>query len=183
MNQICSIVLKKIKYKEMDNAYIIDFIPLELLFVNSEISDECNDYCEPELRNKNIIQTINTELLIEYILKLKLKVHFESNYWLKFKNKEFGKFSIYLKNGNVYYYPKICEKCKDTKCLKLKKAPFFICIEAKDSTGWTNINGLNQNELLILTKVLALLDGNEKTLPKSVVKQIKKLNTCNRFKI
>ena len=182
MDQICSIILKRNKYKEMDNAYIIDFIPLELLFVNSEISDECNDYFEPESRNIDIAQTINTELLIDYILKLKLKVLFESNYWLKIENKEFGKFSIYIKNGNVYYYPKICEKCKDNKCLKLKKAPFFICIEAEDSPGWTNINGFEQNDLLILAKILALLEGNEETLPKSVVKQIKKLNTCNRFK-
>ena len=182
MDQICSIILKRNKYKEMDNVYIIDFIPLQLLFFNSEISDECNEYFEPETRNINITQTVNTELLIEYILKLKLNVHFESNSWLKIKNKEFGKFSIYLKNGNVYYYPKICEKCNNDKCLKFKKAPFFICIEAKESPGWTNIDGFQQNELLIIAKILALLEGNENTLPKSVLKQIKKLNTCNRFK-
>ncbi len=183
MEQICSITLKRNKYKEMDNAYIIDFIPLDLLFVNSNISDECNDYFEPETRNINIAQTINTDLLIEYVLNLKLKVHFESTNWLIINNKEFGRFSIYMKNGNVYYYPKICEKCKDDKCFKYKKAPFFICIEADDSTGWTNINGFNQSELLIITKILALLEGNEKTLPKSVVGQIKKLNMCDRFKM
>jgi hypothetical protein len=64
----------------------------------------------------------------------------------------------------------------------LKKAPFFICIEAEESTGWSNINGFEQNELLIITKILALLEGNEKNLPKSVVRQIKKLNMCERFK-
>ena len=182
IDQICSTILKKNKFKEMDNVYIIDFIPLDLLFLHSNVSDECNDYFEPETRNMDITKKINTELLIKYILNSNLKVQFESNNWLKVKNKEFGRFSIYLKNGNVYYYPKICEKCKDEKCLKFKKAPFFICIEAEESTGWTNINGFDRTELLLITKILALSEGNEKTLPKSVVKQIKKLNKCEYFK-
>ncbi|MCK4479712.1 MAG: hypothetical protein KAV01_04220 [Candidatus Lokiarchaeota archaeon] len=182
LDQICSTFLKKDKYKELDNSYIIDFIPLNLLFVHSDVSDDCNDYYEPETRNTKIIHQINTELLVDYILNLKLDVHFESANWLKIKNKNFGTFSIYLKNGNVYYFPKICEKCKDEKCLKVKKAPFFLCIEAGESTGWTNINGFDQIELLILTKILALKQGNEDNLPKSVLKQIKNINICEKIK-
>ena len=182
LNQICTTFLENNKYEELDNACIIDFIPLNFLFVHSDISDECNDYYEPETRNTKIIQQINTELLVDYILNLKLDVHFESANWLKIKNKNFGMFSIYLKNGNVYYFPKICEKCKDEKCLKVKKAPFFICIEAGESTGWTNINGFDQIELHILTKILALKQGNEDNLPKSVLKQIININICEKIK-
>lgn len=180
LEQICSVFLKRTKQKEIDNVYIIDFIPLNLLFVHSDITDECNDYFEPETRNMNITQIINTEKLVEYILKLNLDVHFESNNWIKIRNKKLGTFSIFLKNGNVYYFPKICEKCKDKKCMKYRKAPFFICIESRESIGWTNINGFDQKELLILTKILALKEGNENNLPRSVLKQINNINRCEK---
>ncbi len=180
LDQMCSVFLKRTKYRESDNVYIIDFIPLNLLFVHSDITDECNDYYEPELRDMSIPKIINTEKLVEYILKLNLDVQFESNNWVKIKNKKLGIFSIFLKNGNVYYFPKICEKCKDKKCMKYKKAPFFICIESGESIGWTNINGFDQKELLILTKILALKEGNENNLPNSVLKQIKNMNRCEK---
>lgn len=180
LNQICSISLKKTKFKELGNTYFIDFIPLRLLFEDDNITDECNDYYEPETRTSKITVNINTEKLIKYILKLKLDIYFESENWIKIKNTKLGTFSIYLKNGNVYYYPRICKKCKDKACLKLKKSPFFICIESGESKGWTNINGLEQPELLILAKILALAEGNENTLPHSVLKQIKNFNICEK---
>ncbi len=179
LNQISSIFIKRHQNKELDNFYIIDFIPLDRIFVHSEISDECNDYYEPEAHDINITHRINTEKLVSYILNLKLDVHFESANWIKIENKKLGTFSIFLKNGNVYYYPKVCEKCKESKCMKHKRAPFFICIESGESNGWTNINGFDQNELLVLTKILALKDGNENNLPKSILRQIKNLNTCD----
>ena len=182
LNQICTTFLKNDNYYELDNACIIDFIPLNFLFVHSDISDECNDYYEPETRNNRIIQYINTEKIVKYILNLRLDVQFESDNRLKIENEEFGTFSLYLKNGNVYYFPKICEKCKEKNCSKLRKAPFFICIEAGESAGWTNINGFAQSELLILTKILALKEGNKNNLPRSVLKQINRINTCEKIK-
>lgn len=181
MDQICSIALKRTKYKELGNVYFIDFIHLNLLFGDTDVIDECNDYYEPETHTMEITQIINTEQLIKYILKLNLDVYFESTNWLKFKNKNFGTFSIYLKNGNVYYSPKICEKCKDNKCIKHKKTPFFICIEPGESIGWTNIKGFDNNELLILTKILALKEGTENDLPRSLLKQIKNINRCDKI--
>ncbi|MFX0022401.1 MAG: hypothetical protein ACFE9S_08735 [Candidatus Hermodarchaeota archaeon] len=180
LNQICSISLKKTKYKEIENTYFIDFIPLSLLFENDNITDECNDYYEPETRSSSIAVKINTEKLIKYILKLKINIDFESENWIKIKNKKLGTFSIYLNNGNVYYYPRVCEKCKDHLCLKLKKSPFFICIESGESKGWTNINGFKQPELLILAKILALAEGNENSLPRSVLTQIRNINICEK---
>ncbi|MFX0002609.1 MAG: hypothetical protein ACFE9J_03920 [Candidatus Hermodarchaeota archaeon] len=180
LNQICYISLKRTKYKELENTYFIDFIPLALLFDDDEIADVCNDYYEPETRNDKINVSINTEKLNKYILKLKLNVNFESENWIKIKNKKFGLFSIYLKNGNVYYYPKVCEKCKVHNCPKLKKSPFFICIESGESKGWTNIKGFKQPELLILTKIFALMDGNENILPRSVLKQIQSISVCEK---
>jgi hypothetical protein len=180
LNQISLISLKRTKHKELENTYFINFIRVTLLFENNNIKDECNDYYEPETRNVDVNISINTEKLITYILKLKLKVKFESENWIKINNKKLGKFSIYLKNGNVYYYPKVCEKCTKHKCLKLKKSPYFICIESGESEGWTNINGFDQPELLILTKIITLTGSDENILPKSVLKQIKTINTCDR---
>ncbi len=182
LNQICSISLKRNDFKDLENYCFIDFIPLESLFEHSNITDDCNDYFEPLNRNLNLTQTIETEKLVKYILKLKLDVYFETNNWIEIKNKTFGKFSIYLKNGNVYYYPKICEKCKDSKCPNLKKAPFFICIESGKTSGWTNIQELKDPELLILTKIFALLEGNERNLPQTIINQIININICRKHK-
>ncbi|MFX1504109.1 MAG: hypothetical protein ACFFDH_24325 [Promethearchaeota archaeon] len=182
LNQICSTFINKEKQKEIDNTYYIDFIPLNLLFFQSAVSDECNDYFEPETRNIKINPKIDIEKLTKYILNLKLNIKLESPNWVKIENKVFGTFSLYLKNGNVYYYPKKCEKCKETKCLKRKKAPFFICIEAGESNGWTNIKEFEKTEILILSKIFALKEGNEDNLPKSVLKQIININKCDKEK-
>ncbi|MFX1366206.1 MAG: hypothetical protein ACFFCE_05285 [Promethearchaeota archaeon] len=180
LDQICSNFIKKEKQKEIDNTYYIDFIPLNLLFFQSEVSDECYDYFEPEIRNTKISHKINIEKLTKYILSLNLNVKYEAPNWLIIENKVFGTFSLYLKNGNIYYYPKKCKNCKESKCLKRKKAPFFICIEAGESNGWTNIKGFEKIELLILSKIFALKEGNEDNLPKSVLNQIININKCDK---
>ena len=178
LNQVSSIFKKKAKIKELENRFFIDFISLSSLFGHRGIRDECNEYYEPETHTLRISQIINTDLLSKYLQKIDLAIDFDYLNWIKIKNKIFGTFSIDLKNGNVYYFPKVCEKCKDKNCSKFKKAPYYICIEAGDSNGWTNIKGFNQNELLILTKVFALSEGDEKSLPKSVINNINKINIC-----
>ncbi len=184
LDQICSICLNKIKNKEIENCYIINLIPLQSLLNHSGVKDNCNDYYEPQPHDEKIKKKINTNALTNFLSKIGIKVEDKSQNWIRIKNKNFGTFSIYLKNGNVYYFPIVCEKCKDKKCLTYKKAPFFICIEAESgSHGWSNIKGFNQDELLILSKIFAILEGNEKTLPKSVLKQIKRVNICNKLKL
>ena len=179
INQISSIFIRKLKYKELENSYLIDFIQRDLLFPQSDIKDECIDYFEPQNIDLRINYIINTEKLIKYILKMDLDITLDPFNWIKIKNGTFGTFSIFLKNGNVYYFPKICENCKNKKCSKLKNAPFFICIEA-ESQSWTNIKGFDQPELLMLSKILALKDGTERTLPMSVLKQIIPINECEK---
>ncbi len=181
LNQISSNLIKKIQNIELENAYIIDFIQRNLIIPQVETTDQCNDYFEPQINDTRNNHILNTEKLKKFILKLDLDIEFDSLNWVKIRNKELGMFSIFLKNGNVYYFPRICEKCINNKCLKLKKTPFFICIEA-NSESWTNIEGFNQPELLILSKIFALKDGNEANLPKSVLKQIIKINICGKIR-
>jgi len=178
LNQVSSFFTKKAKIKELENRLFIDFISLTSLFGHRGIRDECDEYYEPETHTLRSNQIINMDLLSKYLQKIDLAIDFDYLNWIKIRNKNFGTFSIYLKNGNVYYFPKVCEKCNDKNCSKFKKAPYYICIEAGDSNGWTNIKGFNQNELLILTKVFALKEGDEKSLPKLVLKQIKNINIC-----
>ncbi len=181
--QLSSMIFKRIKEKELESKIVINFIHLDALFGHSVIRDECHDYYEPET---HILQSnqkiVNLDLLNNYIQNLDLDIEYESLNWIKINNKNFGTFSLFIKNGKVYYFPEICEKCKDKKCSKFNKAPYFICIEAGESSGWTNIEGLNQDELLILAKIIALKEGNEKNLPHSVLKQIKNINQCDRRK-
>lgn len=181
--QLSSMFLKRIKERELESKIIINFIHLDSLFGYSVIRDECNDYYEPEPHTlKSNQQIVNIDLLNYYIQNLDLDIEYESLNKIKINNKNFGIFSLYLKNGKVYYFPDICEKCKDKKCSKFNNAPYFICIEAGESSGWTNIEGFNQNELLILAKIIALKEGNEKNLPNSVIKQIRNINQCERRK-
>jgi hypothetical protein len=181
--QLSSLFLKKIKEKELESKIIVNFIQLDSLFGHSVIRDECNDYYEPETHDlKSDLQLVNIDLLNDYIQSLDLDIEYESLNWIKIKNKTFGTFSIYIKNGKVYYFPEICEKCNVKKCSKFKNTPYFICIEAGKSSGWTNIKGFNPIELLILAKIIALKEGNEKNLPHSVIKQIKNINQCERRK-
>ena len=179
INQISSIFLNKMREGIVENVYIIDFIQRSSLFPKIHVTDECDDYFEPQSYNLKVKQIINPKKLVNYILKLDFEIELDSLNWLKVRNKIFGTFSIFIKNGNVYYYPEICENCKDRKCPTKKKVPFFICIEA-DSKSWTNIEEFNQPELLLISKVLALKEGNEKTLPFSILKQILTLNQCNK---
>ncbi|MHA1884545.1 MAG: hypothetical protein ACXAAI_09185 [Promethearchaeota archaeon] len=181
-DQISTIYLKKITNKEVEQENIINFIRIDSLFGHSVITDDCNEYYEPENENIEQKQLANTELLNEYIQNLELDIEYESVNWIKIPNKQFGTFRIYIKNGNVYYTPKICEKCTDEKCPKLKNAPYFICIETGEASGWTNIKGFNLIELLILTKIIALEGGNENNLPDSVLVQINNINTCEKKK-
>ncbi|MHA1932920.1 MAG: hypothetical protein ACW96X_10290, partial [Promethearchaeota archaeon] len=180
-NQLSSMLLKRIQEKESERKIIINFIHLDSLFGHSAIRDDCNDYYEPETNNSiSNQQLVNLDLLNIYIQSLELDIKYESLNWVKIANKNFGSFSIYIKNGEVYYFPEICEKCGNKKCSKFSNAPYFVCIEAGESSGWTNIKGFNQNELLILAKIIALKEGTEKNLPNSVLKQIKNINQCER---
>jgi len=179
-DQISSFCLTRKKTRESEGKCIIDFILLESLLGYQFIKDKCNDYFEPEALTVKTDQITNTKLIIEYIQNLDFIIDYESLNWINIQNEKFGRFSIYLKNGNVYYFPIICEICHNKKCPKFKKAPYFICIEAGASEGWSNIEGFNQKELVILVKILALKDGNESNLPESIVYQIKNINTCEK---
>ena len=177
--KICALYNKKriAKLEEEDN-FFINYIPVTALIKQSEISDNCNDYNEPvndNLRhNKN--RRINTAIIKEYLHELNIDIDFNINEnWIYIENQKYGTFSISLTNGKVRLFPKICTMCKIKNCTKHYNAPYFICIE-QESFGWTNIRGLGQPELLILSKIITL--KKEIVLPKAVLKQIHKINTC-----
>jgi hypothetical protein len=180
LDQLSAIFERKTKYKEHDTNLIIDFISLNSLFGNKGIQDVGHDYYEPERNSLEIKPRINTDLLTKYLKTLDLDVEYDYLNLIKVVNKVFGTFTINLDNGNVNYYPKICEGCRDKYCSKFKNISYPICIEAGERNGWTNIEGFTQNEILILTKILALKQGNETNLPPSILNQIIKLNKCKK---
>lgn len=180
LDQLSEIFERRAKFKENDTNLIINFISVNSLFGHKRIQDECHDYYEPGGNHLRIEPRTNTELLSKYIINLDLDIKYDHSNLVKIDNKEFGTFTINIYNGNVGYYPKICKRCRDKYCSKFENIPYSICIEADASNGWTNIEGFTQIELLILTKILALKEGNERNLPKSILNQIKKLNKCKK---
>lgn len=173
---ICSFYVdKRETSQEMDNL-MISFIPVESFIHQKNAKDECNDYYEP-INTIEINQNcrINTDLILNYLSELGFQFEDDPLDYLKIKNKDFGTFSISLKNGKIKLLPIICQNCRKKKCAKVNKE-FYVCIEQK-TKGWASNNGLNQAELLLLSKILALESGK---LPLSVLKQIAKINTCIR---
>jgi hypothetical protein len=164
--------------KELQNTLIIDFISIHSLSVKGGTQDEGHEYYEPE-SDTLFSPPINKTLLLKYVkaLDLDVKYNFDS---IEVENEEFGIFKIDLNNSNVEYYPKKCEACRVKNCSM--KIPYSICIELGGRNGWTNIKGFTQTDLLILTKILALKEGNEKNLPKTILNQFKKVNKCKKRK-
>ncbi|MHA1309574.1 MAG: hypothetical protein ACTSQO_01495 [Candidatus Helarchaeota archaeon] len=82
-----------------------------------------------------------------------------------------GLFNINIFTGKVSYDHYICEKCDKNKTCKEKLKNYHVkkslCIIRKDDPGWSNI--LNQNQLLILSKIYAILEDK---LPKHVINQM-----------
>jgi len=94
--------------------------------------------------------------------------------YIKILNK-YGLFSIDLVDGSVFFEPIMCENCNRlTKCQKANKIPKKkLCIVA-DSVGWSNIL-IGGDKLLILSKILAILNGE---LPTHVLNQMKQVLKC-----
>lgn len=181
--QITSNYLIKKNHHTLQDDYHIDFIKLEDLIPGCSIHDNCFDYNTPKFEglvlNKN--RRINTEILIDYLRELNFNIEIDLPDWVRIHDNVHGIFSIFLRNGRVYLIPKICQECRlriRKKCIKFQKSPHFICIEAKEP-GWSNIKGFDTPELLLLSKIFALKTGK---LPKEVMDQIFKINSCVREK-
>jgi len=180
-NQLAASYIHRREQGNNFDNYIINFIHVNNLFPDNPIKDICHEYYAPKNEPLNILknQRIKIEFLREYLVSLGLELKKPDSEWLYFKNPTYGTFSIFLRNGRLYLHPAICELCKlkyKKKCSKFQRAPHFICIEAKNE-GWTNISGLDQPELLVISKIFAL---QQNRLPKEVKKQIQKINTCIR---
>jgi len=174
--QISSLFLRKVKYDQYNDHFIIGFMSLENLIGDKTIEYDCHDYYEPTESSVTSCR-IDVEILKQYLDKLRIDYEEIRPEWIKIYNKNFGTFSIFLRNGNVYYIPKNCEKCKDKKCFKKREMENYICIEAR-TKGWSNIEGLNQKELLVLSKILTLKYSDENSLPLSILEQINKYKEC-----
>ncbi|MFX1258734.1 MAG: hypothetical protein ACFFAN_12810 [Promethearchaeota archaeon] len=182
LDHICSTYKVKIITKKDDDNFNIYFIPFNALLNKCEIKDKCNNYYEPANNNLGVNQNrrVNTLLIKNYLSKLGLKIKedcFASD-WIQIKNKDYGTFFIFLRNGKINLFPKICQICKEKACKKKIAAPYPICIEQR-SKGWTNLRGLGQPELLVLSKIFAIQTN---TFPSSVLKQIKNINKCIKRK-
>jgi len=175
--QISSLFMKKVRKNEFQDNYIINFIPITALSRNSKTNLQCNDYFEPNRELMVINKRLNTKKIINYLKLLDIEVDQEYPDWVRIKNKEFGLFSIFLRNGSVYLSPKNCLNCKNKNCPKKKKMQHFICIEG-ETKGWSNVNGLDEKELLVISKILALKEAKSSNLPKTILKQIKKIEKC-----
>ena len=161
------------------DKYIISLIQAKDLFPQCPKKDNCNHYYAPKNESLTILKNrrINVEILRDYLKTFNITTEKPYSECLKIVSPLYGTFSIFLRNGRVYLTPKICESCKikrKKKCTKYQRNPYFVCIKAKNE-GWSNISGVEQPELLVLSKILAL---QQNKLPKDVIKQIQKINTC-----
>lgn len=175
-HQISAFFLYKLENKKNRDNLVINFVPLSILADKTKIIYSCSEYYESNYQN-SYNHRINTKLLRDLLYKLDIKVPINDFDFFNIFNKNFGTFSIFLRNGNVYFLPLKCQKCKNKKCLRIKKKTNFICISAS-TQGWSNIKGIQQNDLLLLSKIITLKNATEKDLPKPVLDQINKISLC-----
>lgn len=176
--QIGSLFLKKLNTHELEDNYLIDFIEFNNLFDSNHIDDTCNEYFEAQSNGSHYERRIDAQIVKSVISHLDLDLEIEDSDWVHVPNKTFGgEFSIFLRNGNVYFIPEKCVFCKKLSCYRKNRLNNYICIEA-ETKGWSNVKGMNQKELLVLSKILALIKGKPKILPKTIVNQIQKYLSC-----
>lgn len=181
-SQISSLFRKNMKEGKLNDHFVINFIPLMNIVNNkNNIKYTCEDYFEPEQSSSELNRRLNTKILKKYLYQLKIPFRVVDSDWIILDNKNLGEFSIFLRNGDAYFTPKNCLNCKNYTCMRKKRINNFICIEAK-SKGWSNIEGIYQKELLVLSKILILNDAEEESLPKAILKQIKSLESCIKEK-
>ncbi len=93
---------------------------------------------------------------------------------IKILNK-YGLFTVDIINGSVIYESLMCENCENfencqNKPIIPKKA---LCI-VSDSYGWNNLF-IEQDKLLILSKIFAIIEGD---LPEHVLNQMRQVQKC-----
>ncbi len=178
-SQIRSAFLEDITNGEFNDNFIINFISLEKIVENGrgEIPYICDKYVEPAYDQSTSSRRLNTDILKYYLTKLALPFEFIDSDWIVINNETFGDFSIFLRNGEVYLTPHQCLKCEEKDCPKKKRTRNFICIQA-ETKGWSNVRGLYQKELLVLSKIITLKNANKHNLPKSILSQIENILPC-----
>jgi hypothetical protein len=177
-DQVGSSFLEKIQTNELYDNFIIDFIPLKSVIENEQDNYVWEDYFEARQNNPHYERRINTEKIKMYLKKLQTGVEWRDSDWVHIPNRSYGgNFSVFLRNGNVYFVPKKCLICNKKDCYRKNWLNNYVCIEAK-TEGWSNITGLKQKELLLLSKILLLKNADTNSLPESISNQIKKYCMC-----
>ncbi|MBD3195482.1 MAG: hypothetical protein GF317_10530 [Candidatus Lokiarchaeota archaeon] len=179
-SQISNFFIEKVRQDKFESKFNISFIARKKIIGENEIDDRCSEYFPPSMSlvNSKIIQYERIKNLVK---NLGINVDQANPDWIVIENENFGRFSVYLRNGSVYYTPYECENCSNTNCPNYHKKKHYICIEA-ESTGWSNVRGIREEELLILSKIIALKDATEKSLPKSILEQIHHIQDCAKLK-
>lgn len=82
-----------------------------------------------------------------------------------------GLFSVELKRGQVYFEPLNCSSCQTSWCRNQHRVRRKSLCIVSGGSGWSNV-GLENQELLIIAKILAIADDR---LPAHVINQIQEI--------
>jgi len=185
LTQISDRFIHKRENQVRSDALVVDFLKVpdlfsqkEFIFLSEKDKSElllCNDYTETRKNPDKINPSYraNTKILTRYI-QLLGDYEIVDGEWVVIPHQEYGNFLIWLKSGEVYIIPKICRNCTIKKCKFKKVKKRHLCIEAS-SKGWSNRVDVNQKELLILSKIYAIIYSK---LPKDVIEKLIKFNEC-----
>ncbi|NVM02337.1 MAG: hypothetical protein HWN67_08370 [Candidatus Helarchaeota archaeon] len=93
---------------------------------------------------------------------------------IKILNK-YGLFTIDIITGSVIFESLMCENCENIEnCQKKHVIPKKALCIVSDSFGWNNLF-IEQDKLLILSKIFAIMEGD---LPEHVLNQMKHVQKC-----
>jgi len=158
---------QKIKNNLRQDNFAIFFLPKNVLLGLTPPIPKYQDYTCPveHLDDLNPQRRLNFDQIEKLVTKLGFPVRGE---FTTITNK-YGAFKVSLREGNTQFTPKMCLFCRQ-KCHQQE----YICIVAS-SKGFSSNPEIAQAELLVVSKILALQDGD---LPDHVLNQIIRLNKC-----
>jgi GTPase SAR1 family protein len=158
---------QKLKKNLRQDNFAIFFLPKNVLLGLTPSIPKYQDYTCPveQFDDLNPQRRLNFDHLEKLVTKLGFPVRGEIT---TITNKH-GEFRVSLREGNTQFTPRKCLFCRQ-KCHQQES----ICIVAS-SKGFSSNPEIAQAELLVVSKILALQDGD---LPDHVLKQIIRLNKC-----
>ncbi|GAB4320962.1 MAG: hypothetical protein Kow0069_25110 [Promethearchaeota archaeon] len=146
-------------------------IPRESLLKDPLLNEERSEYVPPAVDSRDFNPTgkVNREALVRVLQEAVGLPRQAFKNGRVFLDHGLGSFEVQLHDGGVFFTPRSCVECGES-CQRRR----HVCLVAT-CRGYSNVDDVGQRELVIASKVYALLENR---LPLDVAKELKRFGKC-----